>query len=95
MWGSIHGVHTKYTSKGGIPALYQYEMATTQLSKTLERNQQRAAIGRDRRQVQFTGRTTSGQASEEVERRFQEELQKIKKHKIERNVNKLRRIKTI
>jgi hypothetical protein len=38
----------KYMSKGAISGLYQYEMATTQLSKTLERNQQRAAVGRDR-----------------------------------------------
>jgi hypothetical protein len=67
-------------SKGGILGLYQYEMATTQLSKTLERNQQRAAIGRDRRQVQFTGRITSDQASEGLERRFQEELQKCQKN---------------
>ena len=66
-------------SKGGVSGLYQYEMATTQLSKTLERNQQRAATGKDRRQVQFTGRITSEQAGEGIERRFQEELQKSQK----------------
>ena len=54
-------------------------MATTQLSRTLERNQQRAAIGKDRRQVQFIGCITSEQAGEGVERRFQEELQKGQK----------------
>ena len=69
----------KYMSKGGVSGLYQYEMATTQLSKTLKRNQQRAATGKDRRQVQFTGRITSEQAGEGVERRFQEELQKGQK----------------
>jgi hypothetical protein len=51
-------------SKGGVSGLYQYEMATAQLSRTLERNQQRAATGKDRRQVQFIGRITSEQAGE-------------------------------
>jgi hypothetical protein len=69
----------KYMSKGGVSGLYQYEMATTQLSRTLERNQQRAATGKDRRQVQFIGRITSEQAGEGVERRFQEELLKGQK----------------
>lgn len=60
----------KYMSKGGVSGLYPYEMAITQLSRTLEHNQQRAATGKDKRQVQFIGRITPEQAGEGVERRF-------------------------
>jgi hypothetical protein len=67
-------------------------MATTQLSKTLGCNQQRAAMGRDRCQGHFV---ISEQAGQGVERRFQEEVQKAKKYMTEKNIDKLRKIKTI